>query len=94
MIGFDFTSDWNKSSARSFNPFNPKSDLIDFTLFNARRFYSSKGHPFGVNGLSQSCASGHKISFGFTSDWTKSVTSSLSQSCASCHMIDCNLKSD
>ena len=26
-----------------FNPFTPKSDLIDFTLSNARQFYSSKG---------------------------------------------------
>ena len=26
-----------------FNPFTPKSDLIDFTLSNARRFYQSKG---------------------------------------------------
>ena len=34
-----------------FNPFTPESDLIDFTLFNARRFYSSKGDPLGVKGL-------------------------------------------
>ena len=34
-----------------FNPFTPKSDLIDFTLSNARRFYSSKGDPLGVKGL-------------------------------------------
>ena len=27
------------------------SDLIDFTLSNARRFYSSKGDPLGVKGL-------------------------------------------
>ena len=33
------------------NPFTPKSDLIDFTLSNARRFYSSKGDPLGVKGL-------------------------------------------
>ena len=33
------------------NPFTPKSDLIDFTLSNARRFYSSKGNPSGVKGL-------------------------------------------
>ena len=26
-----------------FNPFTPKSDLIDFTLSNTRQFYSSKG---------------------------------------------------
>ena len=29
------------------DPFTPESDLIDFTLSNARRFYSSKGDPFG-----------------------------------------------
>ena len=34
------------------NPFTPESDLIDFTLSNARRFYSSKGtDPLGVKGL-------------------------------------------
>ena len=32
------------------NPLLPKSD-IDFALFNARRFYSSKGDPVGVKGL-------------------------------------------
>ena len=31
--------------------FTPKSDFIDFTLSNARRFYSSKGDPLGVKGL-------------------------------------------
>ena len=35
----------------SFNPFTPKSDLIDFTLSKARRFYSSMGDPLGVKGL-------------------------------------------
>ena len=34
-----------------FNPFKPKSALIDFTLSNARRFYSSNGDPLGVKGL-------------------------------------------
>ena len=29
----------------------PKSDLIDFTLSNARQFYLSKGDPLGVKGL-------------------------------------------
>ena len=33
------------------NPFTPKSDLIDFTLSNARQFCSSKGDPLGVKGL-------------------------------------------
>ena len=36
------------------NPFKPKSELIDFTLSNARRFYSSNGDPFGVKGLKNS----------------------------------------
>ena len=35
----------------SFNPFNAKDVLIDFTLSNARRFYSSKGNPLAVKGL-------------------------------------------
>ena len=35
----------------SVNPFTPKSDLIDFTLSNARQFYSSKGDPLGVKRL-------------------------------------------
>ena len=34
-----------------FNPFKPKSTLIDFTLSNARQFYSSKGDPLGVKGF-------------------------------------------
>ena len=33
------------------NPFTPKSDFIDLTLSNVRRFYSSKGDPLGVKGL-------------------------------------------
>ena len=41
------------------NPLLPKSDLwillcltpVDFTLSNARRFYSSKGGPLGLEGL-------------------------------------------
>ena len=36
----------------SLNPFTPNSNLIDFTLSNARRFYSSKGNPVEVKGLS------------------------------------------
>ena len=39
------------NAINSFNPFTPKSDLIDFTLSNARRFYSWKGDPLGVKGL-------------------------------------------
>ena len=34
-----------------FNPFTPNSASIDFTLSNARLFYSSRGHPLGVKGL-------------------------------------------
>ena len=41
---------WFKKTI-SLNPFTPKSDSIDFTLSNARRFYSSKGDPSGVKGL-------------------------------------------
>ena len=37
--------------AVAFNPFTPESDLIDFTLSNARRFYSLKGDPLGLKGL-------------------------------------------
>ena len=33
------------------NPFTPKSDFTDFTLSDARWFYSSKGDPLGVKGL-------------------------------------------
>ena len=39
------------------NPFTPRSDLIDFTLSNARQFYSSKGDPLGVKGLKMHAAS-------------------------------------
>ena len=35
------------------NPFTPKSDFIDFTLSNARQFYSSKGDPLGTKGLTR-----------------------------------------
>ena len=34
-----------------FNPFTAKDVHIDFTLSNARRFYSSKGNPLAVKGL-------------------------------------------
>ena len=33
------------------NPFTLKSDLIDFTLSNARQFYLSKEDSLGVKGL-------------------------------------------
>ena len=35
------------------NPLTAKDVLIDFTLSNARRFYSSKGDPSGTKGLIQ-----------------------------------------
>ena len=34
-----------------FNPFTAMGDLIDFTLSNARRFYSSKGQNLAAKGL-------------------------------------------
>ena len=36
------------------NPLHPNNALIDFTLSNARRFYSTKGYPKGLKGLSKS----------------------------------------
>ena len=39
----------------SLNPFTAKSDLIDFTVSNARRFYSSKGDPLEVKWLKCAC---------------------------------------
>ena len=33
------------------NPFSAKDVLIDFTLSNARQFYSSKGNPLALKGL-------------------------------------------
>ena len=44
---------WTLCGNVKINPFTPKSDLIDFTLSNTRRFYSSKGDPLGVKGLTQ-----------------------------------------
>ena len=41
------------SSQTLVNPFKSKSDFIDFTQSNDRRFYSSKGEPLGVKGLNQ-----------------------------------------
>ena len=48
---------WNVLTQRKlcfkieFNPFTPKSDLIDFTLSNTIRFYSSKGELLGAKEL-------------------------------------------
>ena len=43
--------EWKGYKTISLNPFTPKSDLIDFTLSNARQFYLSRGDPLGVKGL-------------------------------------------
>ena len=40
----------------------PKGLLIDFTLSNARRFYSSTGNPLGVTGLPGSKMSPLRVS--------------------------------
>ena len=37
-----------------FNPFTAMGDLTDFTLSNARRFYSSKGDNLAAKGLKTS----------------------------------------
>ena len=42
---------WATIKMTGVNPFTPKSDLIDFTLSNARQLYSSKGDPLGVKVL-------------------------------------------
>ena len=41
-----------KKSESSLTLSLPRVTLIDFTLSNARRFYSSMGNPTGVKGLS------------------------------------------
>ena len=40
-------------------PFHCQDPLIDFTLSNARRFYSSKGDPLVVKGLRMSAKGYH-----------------------------------
>ena len=52
---------YEKSKNTSLNPLSPKSVLQillcltpqDFTLSNAKRFYSSKGDPLGLKGLNE-----------------------------------------
>ena len=39
------------SATDALNPFSAKDVLIDFTLSNARRFYSSQGAPLAVKRL-------------------------------------------
>ena len=55
LVRFVSEQVWSKLTSLAYpgrlNPFTPKSDLIDFALSNARRLYSSKGDPLGVNGL-------------------------------------------
>ena len=41
----------SKRESSNINPFTAKDLLIDFTLSNARRCYSSKGNPLTVKGL-------------------------------------------
>ena len=41
----------SRNTLEDINPFTTKSDLIDFTLFNARWFYSSQVDPSEVKGL-------------------------------------------
>ena len=49
---FPFTRANAQWVIREFNPFTAMGDLIDFTLSNARRFYSSKGKNLATKGLS------------------------------------------
>ena len=37
--------------ALSINPFTAMGDIIDFTLYNARRLYASKGQNLAAKGL-------------------------------------------
>ena len=43
------------------NPFSAKDVLIDFTLSNARRFYSSKGNPLALKGLTAQTTQNPKL---------------------------------
>ena len=40
-----------RTSVVQLNPFSAKDVLVDFTLSNAGRFYSSKGNPLALKGL-------------------------------------------
>ena len=40
-----------QKAGKKIKPFPPKSEIKDFILANARRFYSSNGDPLGVKGL-------------------------------------------
>ena len=43
----------NDLTPRAFNPVGAHRALIDFTLSNARPFYSSMGNPLGVKGIKE-----------------------------------------
>ena len=45
------------------NPFIAKGNLIDLTLSNARRFYSSKEDPYGSEWVNPFTAKGDLIDF-------------------------------
>ena len=40
-----------KETLKPFKPHECQMALVDFTLSNARRFYSSMGNPLGLKGL-------------------------------------------
>ena len=75
MVTFERITSANKVSF-TFNPFSPKSDLVDFTLSNASRFYSSKGDPLGVKGSKHLCFLPYKLK---APSVIKRVNSKLSQ---------------
>ena len=56
-------------TASPFNPFSAKDVLIDFTLSNARRFYSSKGNSLALKGLNLT-HTGHQNERNFYSNKT------------------------
>ena len=50
-VAFNVNLRFSYEELGSLNPFNPKSNLTDFTLCNARQFYLSKGDSMGLKGL-------------------------------------------
>ena len=50
-IEFNPTLRADSFSIQPFKPYECQMALIDFTLSNARRFYSSMGNPLGLKGL-------------------------------------------
>ena len=49
----------------------PNSDLDDFTLSNARRFYLSKGDPLGTKGLKRLQVSVFLWNLKFITSWVQ-----------------------